>query len=43
LIVADIWAEKRIITIDQLGNEFLNTVVEGDTVSVRVDGTVIIN
>jgi predicted aconitase with swiveling domain len=43
LIVADIWAEKRIITIDQLGNEFLNTVGEGDQVSVQVDGTVIIN
>jgi len=43
LIVADIWAEKRIITIDQLGKEFLNTVVEGDQVSVQLDGTVIIN
>jgi len=43
LIVADIWAEKRIITIDQIGKEFLNTVVEGDQVSVQLDGTVIIN
>jgi len=43
LIVADIWAEKRIITIDQLGKEFLDNVVEGDHVSVQVDGTVIIN
>lgn len=43
LIVADIWAEKRIITIDQLGIEFLNTVVEGDQVSVQLDGCVIIN
>jgi predicted aconitase with swiveling domain len=43
LIVADIWAEKRIITIDQLGNEFLDTVVECDHVSVQIDGTVIID
>jgi predicted aconitase with swiveling domain len=43
LIVADIWAEKRIITIDQLGKEFLDNVAEGDQVSVQVDGTVIIN
>lgn len=43
LIVADIWAETRIITIDRLGNEFINTVLEGDTVSIQIDGTVIIN
>jgi predicted aconitase with swiveling domain len=43
LIVADVWAEKRIITIDQLGKEFLDYVNEGDQVVVQVDGTVIIN
>ena len=43
LVVADIWAEKRIITVDRLGGEFINAVLEGDSVSVQVDGTVIIN
>ena len=42
LIVADVWAQKRIVTIDQLGDEFLESVREGDTLTVRKDGTVTI-
>jgi predicted aconitase with swiveling domain len=42
LIVADVWAQKRIVTIDQLGDEFLESVREGDTLTVRGDGTVTI-
>jgi predicted aconitase with swiveling domain len=43
LIVADIWADKRIVTIDNLGDEFLKTVEEGDQIAIREDGVVIIN
>jgi predicted aconitase with swiveling domain len=40
LIVADLWAGKRIVTVDQLGDEFLAFVKEGDRIAVREDGTV---
>jgi len=43
LIIADLWAEKRIVTIDRLGSMFLNTVKEGDLVTVQDDGVVIIS
>ncbi len=42
LIVADVWMEKRIITIDQLGNDFLETVREGDKIRIEQNGTVTI-
>lgn len=42
LIVADIWTGKRIYTIDQLGDEFLETVKDGDWIEIREDGTVTI-
>ena len=41
LIMADNWAEgERIITIDQLGEEFLEAVNTGDRIEVLSDGTV---
>lgn len=40
LIVADLWAEKRIVTIDRLGGAFLQTVKNGDRIIVQADGTV---
>ncbi|MGD9147359.1 MAG: DUF126 domain-containing protein [Anaerolineae bacterium] len=40
LIVADLWAGKRIYVVDQLGDEFLRTVRDGDLVEIRKDGTV---
>lgn len=43
LIIADLWAEKRIVTIDRLSSMFLNTVKEGDLVTVQDDGVVIIS
>jgi predicted aconitase with swiveling domain len=43
LIVADLWARKRIVTIDMLGDKFLNTVKVGDWITFYDDGKVIIS
>jgi predicted aconitase with swiveling domain len=40
LIVADLWAGERICVVDQLGNEFLEAVRDGDRIEVGRDGTV---
>jgi predicted aconitase with swiveling domain len=40
LFMEDIWNEKRIITVDLLGDEFLETVKTGDAIAIRGDGTV---
>jgi len=40
LLMADIWMDKRIITIDLLGQDFLDAVNTGDPISVHEDGTV---
>ncbi len=40
LLMADIWLGKRIITVDMLGQEFLDTVKTGQKVKVYEDGTV---
>jgi predicted aconitase with swiveling domain len=40
LYMDDIWNERRIITIDLLGDEFLETVKTGDPISIQADGTV---
>ena len=40
LLVADIWAERRIVTVDQLGAEFLEYVREGDRIGIDENGTV---
>jgi predicted aconitase with swiveling domain len=40
LIVADLWAGKRIWTVDRLGDEFLAAVKNGDRIVIRRDGTV---
>ena len=42
LIIADLWAGRRIVTIDKLGDEFLRTVREGDWITIQEDGAVII-
>jgi len=42
LVVADVWAGKRIVTVDQLGGEFLESVKDGDRIVIQEDGTVII-
>jgi predicted aconitase with swiveling domain len=40
LIMADVWNEKRVITIDMLGDEFMETVKNGDALTIKADGTV---
>jgi predicted aconitase with swiveling domain len=40
LIIDDVWNEKRVITIDLLGDEFLKAVKTGDPVTIKKDGTV---
>jgi predicted aconitase with swiveling domain len=40
LIVADIWTHYRICTVDQLGEDFLLAVQDGDWLEVYEDGTV---
>ena len=40
LLMADIWMGKRIIAIDLLGDEFLDSVNTGDPVKIHEDGTV---
>ena len=40
LFMEDIWNEKRIITIDLLGDEFLEAVNNGDPIAIHADGTV---
>ncbi len=40
LLMADNWLDKRVIAIDMLGKEFLDTVKTGDKIKVFEDGTV---
>ena len=40
VLMADIWNEQRIVTIDMLGDEFLETVHMGDPIAINADGTV---
>ncbi len=40
VLMADIWQEQRIVTIDRLGDEFLKTVQMGDPITINEDGTV---
>jgi len=40
LLMADIWMDKRIITIDLLGDKFLDAVNTGDPIKVYEDGKV---
>jgi predicted aconitase with swiveling domain len=40
LFMEDIWNEKRIVTIDLLGDEFLDAVNTGDPIKIYADGTV---
>jgi predicted aconitase with swiveling domain len=40
VLMADIWKDQRIVTIDMLGEEFLETVQMGDPITIHADGTV---
>ncbi len=40
VLMEDIWKDKRIITVDLLGDDFLKAVNTGDPISISKDGTV---
>ena len=40
LIIDDVWNGRRVITVDLLGDEFLETVKTGDPIAIHEDGTV---
>lgn len=42
LVLADVWVGKRVHAVDQLGDEFLDSVKDGDRIVIREDGTVTI-
>ena len=42
LIMDDIWNGRKVITIDLLGDEFMNTVKNGDRLKISEDGTVVV-
>ncbi len=42
IVLAKVWEKSSVIAIDQLGDEFLNTVKTGDKVRISEDGTVTI-
>lgn len=42
LLMDDIWNERRVIVVDLLGDEFLESVKNDDPISIKEDGTVII-
>ena len=43
LLMTDNWLDTRVIAIDMLGKEFLNTVKTGDKIKISEDGTIEIN
>jgi len=43
IILCDVWNDKRIITIDQLGDEFLDFVKDGQHIEISEDGTVTVS
>ena len=40
VLMADIWKNQKIVTVDMLGDEFLETVQPDDPISIHADGTV---
>ena len=40
VLMSDIWKDARIVTIDMLGDEFLETVQTGDPIAIHGDGRV---
>jgi hypothetical protein len=43
LIIADIWGKKRIVAVDQLGEDFLETVQFGDRIMIQENGEVLLH
>lgn len=42
IVLSCVWEKSPVIAIDQLGEEFLQTVKTGDTLEIKADGTVTI-
>lgn len=42
IILSNVWNDVGLIAIDQLGDEFLNTVKTGGQIEIKDDGTVIV-
>ncbi len=42
VLLADIWENTKIITVDKLGDRFLDTVQNGQRVEISEDGTVVL-
>ncbi len=42
LVLAEVWAGKRIVAVDQLGDEFLEYVQDGCKITIQEDGAVIV-
>jgi uncharacterized protein len=42
VVLSDVWLQKRIITIDQLGNKFLEETQSGQTIQIYADGRVVV-
>ena len=40
VLMAEVWKDLRIVTVDMLGDEFLETVQMGDPITIHSDGTV---
>jgi predicted aconitase with swiveling domain len=40
LIMDDVWNDRRVVTIDLLGDDFMETVKTGDPIKISEDGTV---
>jgi predicted aconitase with swiveling domain len=42
IVISEIWQDKPIITIDQLGKEFLNYVKDEMLIEIQADGTIFV-
>ncbi len=43
IILTDVWLNKKIVTVDRLGKDFLEGIKEGSEIEIKEDGTVIID
>ncbi len=42
IVLSRVWENSKIIAIDKLGQEFLDTIKTGDQIEIKEDGTVVI-
>lgn len=42
IILSEVWIDSRIVTVDELGDEFLQYVKDGQTIEIKEDGTIIV-